>query len=688
MAMAAQPYSNPTNGWLCMDTFELTACFFPRNEQHDEKHDDDDVLAFKSLLDDDNDDPRNVMAIDQVLQYANIEVSLKEYEYCAERDSYELKCERIDKERNEVQPQQGRAEFEERMQLARQQHLNRYRKHQQDEQERNVAQAKEARRLASVKNAEERERRLATEEKAQAKLMGVPKETGIEQDCSQQAAKEEEEERLKEAQEEVRLQKAKEIEEARRVAEQEAEVLEARMKEEQQEYDEVRSYQLEQQRLAREAIKAKEEEMKAKEQEENDRRLRQAEQEREAEELRKMQEAEREVTRAREIALKREKEEEERAQKALEAKEEKRLARLKAIEAEERMKKARELQRKKYQMQHQDEIRRKTEEAKESRRLAIQQKMEQQKRKTEEERIRRLAKLQAESQKCRKQMENAKQQQSAWQSQQAAAAAAQQAEWQKKWTAEQQKQQQYHESSYMPRQQVPPHSSSAPPTVPLNPFSSLPNASPNGNHTRVNDTLPPGPQQQWQQNPFQAQAAGHVPSPTKQQWQMPATNSPPFQVPPQPHLHAPAHKNTTPAHQPTPHVSKTIPSANVKPADDSNGEIETLVDIKRNVLTTWALQPPTLQVLRPIQVLITSIHTVFPSNHEYFVKWSPITNVSASDDKQLKKAVRKIRVFLHPDKLPRDLAEEQVYQCKLLWDVMNDAWEEHNQAKHDLDWIK
>jgi hypothetical protein len=464
------------------------------------------------------------------------------------------------------------------------------------------------------------------------------------------------------------------------------------MREEQKEYDEVMTYQLEQQRLAQEASIAKEQKKKAKEMEENDRRLQQVEQEREAEQLRKAHEAEQEAIRAKELALKKAKEEEERARKALEAKEEKRLARQKAIEAEERMKKAREVQRKKYQMQHQAEIRRKTEAAKEARRLASQQKMEQQKKKVEEENARRLAEQQAESQKCRKQMENARQQQSAWQSQQAAAAAAQRAEWQKKWNAEQQKQQQYHQSSYMPRQHVPPHYRSPPTGLYWHPSSPLPTShvppyqspQPKRNHTRVNDTLRPEPQQQFYQNPFQAQPApGHVPS------HQPATSSSQsFHVPSQPHLHKSVQNNTTRAHQPSPPVSKDTPPANIKHTDDSNGEIDTMASIKRNVLMTWALQPPTFQVLRPIPALITSIHTVFPNNHEYFVKWTPITNVSALDDKQLKKAVRMIRVFLHPDKLPRDLTEEQLYLCKLLWDVTNDAWEDYNKAKDDLDWTQ
>jgi len=38
-------------------------------------------------------------------------------------------------------------------------------------------------------------------------------------------------------------------------------------------------------------------------------------------------------------------------------------------------------------------------------------------------------------------------------------------------------------------------------------------------------------------------------------------------------------------------------------------------------------------------------------------------------------AFRKVKFFLHPDKLPKDFSEMQLFVCKLLWDVLADAWE-------------
>ena len=121
--------------------------------------------------------------------------------------------------------------------------------------------------------------------------------------------------------------------------------------------------------------------------------------------------------------------------------------------------------------------------------------------------------------------------------------------------------------------------------------------------------------------------------------------------------------------------------------------------LKRNILLHWALLPPAMQILRSIDLLLCSIHSVFPpafgvASHSYFggfqsIVRSDVTNVTGALDKEkLNKAVRKVRFFLHPDKLPRDLNEEQQFMCKLLWDVTNDAWEDYKKSQEELDWVK
>ena len=126
----------------------------------------------------------------------------------------------------------------------------------------------------------------------------------------------------------------------------------------------------------------------------------------------------------------------------------------------------------------------------------------------------------------------------------------------------------------------------------------------------------------------------------------------------------------------------------------TNGEISQT--IKHGVLVEWALQPPAMNMLRPIETLITTIHTVFPPKygvpgHDHFSKWVKSPDVMAGahpDEEKLKKAVRKLRFLLHPDKLPRDFSEQQQFMCKMLWDITSDAYEEYKKREEELGWMR
>jgi len=65
----------------------------------------------------------------------------------------------------------------------------------------------------------------------------------------------------------------------------------------------------------------------------------------------------------------------------------------------------------------------------------------------------------------------------------------------------------------------------------------------------------------------------------------------------------------------------------------------------------------------------------------------PVEHPHIPDQEKLKKAVRKLRFFLHLDRLPRDFTAEQSFCTKMLWDVSLAAWEEYQKHKDDLDWI-
>ncbi len=141
--------------------------------------------------------------------------------------------------------------------------------------------------------------------------------------------------------------------------------------------------------------------------------------------------------------------------------------------------------------------------------------------------------------------------------------------------------------------------------------------------------------------------------------------------------------------------------ANNQEGDGSGDDQAAITTIKRNILISWALVPPQYNMLRPIDQLLTTIQNVLPpfgnvAQHEYFSKWKVIERndlfLSSAmgnqpDEAKLKKAVRKLRVLLHPDRLPREFDQKQNFVCKMLWDVSNDAYEEFLKQKDDLDWI-
>lgn len=118
--------------------------------------------------------------------------------------------------------------------------------------------------------------------------------------------------------------------------------------------------------------------------------------------------------------------------------------------------------------------------------------------------------------------------------------------------------------------------------------------------------------------------------------------------------------------------------------------------IKHGILLEWALQPPQLAMLRPIEVLITTIHNVFPpkfgvSGHAHFSKWTAqpdVMNGAHPDEDKLKKIVRKLRFMLHPDKLPREFSDDQQFLCKMLWDITSDAYEDYKKREEELGWMK
>ena len=194
-------------------------------------------------------------------------------------------------------------------------------------------------------------------------------------------------------------------------------------------------------------------------------------------------------------------------------------------------------------------------------------------------------------------------------------------------------------------------------------------------------------QQQHQSQQYQQQ---RPPPPTPQQYppyttQTPSHNAPAQQPPMRPSTsQMPSH--SAPPQRPMQHSVPHPPASDSQPTSvpeaPNNGTGSDIAAVKTSVMTKWALQPPNFQAPRPIAYLLGTLHTTFPpangiEPHEYFNKWKPfsVEALSSGQTAVIKRAVRKTKFFLHPDKLPRDFSEKQTFLCKTLWDVTADAWE-------------
>ena len=206
--------------------------------------------------------------------------------------------------------------------------------------------------------------------------------------------------------------------------------------------------------------------------------------------------------------------------------------------------------------------------------------------------------------------------------------------------------------------------------------------------------------QQWQQQ--QQHQANGVP-PNQWQQQPHPSVSPPFGQPPQPPQYGPGGGPGVPQHPGQPQQPPGNSQVDQKYAKMATqvgdaGQQQSLHIIKHGVLVDWALQRPAMQILRPIESLITSVHIVFPPKygvpgHEHFNKWSIVTlpevmSGTQPDDEKLSKAVKKLRFVLHPDKLPREFTEEQTFMCRMIWDIVSDAFEDHKKREEELAWMR
>ncbi|KAL3783908.1 hypothetical protein HJC23_007646 [Cyclotella cryptica] len=104
-----------------------------------------------------------------------------------------------------------------------------------------------------------------------------------------------------------------------------------------------------------------------------------------------------------------------------------------------------------------------------------------------------------------------------------------------------------------------------------------------------------------------------------------------------------------------------------------------------DAILKWSHKPPDFKFMHPLERLLVEVPTLFPASnnfvedHDYFNRWKEFSEdaFSGEDGEELKellrRAVRKAKFFLHPDKLPRDLTENQSLLFKAIWNVIQES---------------
>lgn len=201
-----------------------------------------------------------------------------------------------------------------------------------------------------------------------------------------------------------------------------------------------------------------------------------------------------------------------------------------------------------------------------------------------------------------------------------------------------------------------------------------------------NIRLPPDipiemPQAQPQQSPYQQTPF------YQQQQQQPANNfrqqqnsAGRFQQHSQPFHQQPPPNQQQNSSAPAPAPAPSSGVSATKYEQQATGD-EAMTEIKRSIVT-WATASPAHQHLRSIEQLLGTVPETFPpaygiAPHDYFNKWKAFSMdaLAGKEEAVLKRAMRKAKFFLHPDKLPKDLSKEQSFLFKMLWDIIADAWE-------------
>lgn len=124
---------------------------------------------------------------------------------------------------------------------------------------------------------------------------------------------------------------------------------------------------------------------------------------------------------------------------------------------------------------------------------------------------------------------------------------------------------------------------------------------------------------------------------------------------------------------------KTMPQVN------SKGTAGAAPKDLQETIQQWSRVAPSYKKLKPLEVLLVDVPKLFPptnrfcESHEHFLKWKAFSEdafIGESGDELkelLRRASRKSKLFMHPDKLPKELTPSQDTLLKSMWEIIQES---------------
>ena len=140
----------------------------------------------------------------------------------------------------------------------------------------------------------------------------------------------------------------------------------------------------------------------------------------------------------------------------------------------------------------------------------------------------------------------------------------------------------------------------------------------------------------------------------------------------------------SPNHKPKRHYGRSASSDDVMAAALKQSSTSGPKDLE-DTIKQWSRKAPDYTKLKPMEDILVGVPELFPPNnpfvesHEHFFKWKEFSAdafIGESGDELkalLKRASRKSKLFMHPDKIPNDCTPSQETLFKSMWEILQES---------------